>query len=310
MSCATAFRLPLTIGPILVTGGAGFLGRALTQALVAEGHRVVVSDLRLPDEAQRVTGATYVQNDVRDGAAVMSLVETQGIAAIVHLAALVIPACRKDPMLGAEVNVLGHINLLEAARRAGIRRLVYTSSLAARPRGPLDSPANLYGVYKAACEDISKVYLMDHGLPSVGLRPNVVYGPGRVEGETAAISLAMRAAARGERFEIPFTGRMCFQHVDEVIEIFKRCLAAQNDTAVVSDLTTKVHSIGDVLAAIRACVPEADVHAAPSLRAAPDGLDNNPLRRLLGNWKSVSLAEGTARTIARCREAAVAGPLR
>ncbi|MGK7659792.1 MULTISPECIES: NAD-dependent epimerase/dehydratase family protein [unclassified Marinovum] len=294
---AQAFRLSPSIGPVLVTGGAGFLGRALTAALVEQGVRVVVSDLHLPSEAQRIAGAAYVQADIREAGSVLTTVRKHGIAAIVHLAALVIPSCRKNPILGAEVNMLGHLNMLEAAREAGIRRIVYTSSLAARPRGALNCPANLYGVYKAACEDISKVYLMDHGVPSIGLRPNVVYGPGRVDGETAAISLAMRAAAQGERYELPFSGHMCFQHVDEVIEIFLRCLAAENDSAVVSDLTTEVRSVEEVLEAIRSCEPRAQVSAARSERAAPDGLDNAPLRSLLGEWQEVSLQEGTKRTI-------------
>lgn len=294
---SAGFRLPASLGPVLVTGGAGFLGRALTEALVGQGVSVVVSDLTLPPEARRVAGAVYVQSDIREPGSVLATVRAHDIAAIVHLAALVIPTCRSNPVLGAEVNVLGHLNMLEAARAAGIRRIVYTSSLAARPRGDLNCPANLYGVYKAACEDISRVYLLDHGVPSIGLRPNVVYGPGRTDGETAAISLAMRAAARGERYEIPFSGRMCFQHVDEVIEIVLRCLAAENHGAVVSDLTTEVHGIDEVLAAIRACVPGAEVRAAETERAAPEGLDNAPLRSLLGAWPGVSLQEGTRRTI-------------
>lgn len=294
---AQAFRLSPSIGPVLVTGGAGFLGRALTAALAEQGVRVVVSDLHLPSEAQRIAGAAYVQADIREAGSVLTTVREHGIAAIVHLAALVIPSCRKNPILGAEVNVLGHLNMLEAAREAGIGRIVYTSSLAARPRGALNCPANLYGAYKAACEDIAKVYLMDHGVPSIGLRPNVVYGPGRTDGETAAISLAMRAAARGESYAIPFSGRMCFQHVDEVIEIFLRCLAAENDRAVVSDLTTEVRSVEEVLAAIRACEPGAQVSAARRERAAPERLDNAALQSLLGAWQGVSLQEGTWRTI-------------
>ncbi|MFC4671775.1 NAD-dependent epimerase/dehydratase family protein [Seohaeicola nanhaiensis] len=289
------FRPDAPLGPVLVTGGSGFLGRALVRALVALGEDVTVFDLRAPDAQARIPGATYVAGDIRQQADLLRAAE--GHAAIVHLAALVIPACRANPVLGAEVNVIGHINALETARALDIGRFVYTSSLAARPRGPLHSPANLYGVYKAACEDISKVHFLDHGLASIGLRPNVVYGPERVEGETAAISLAMRAAARDEEYEIPFTGAMCFQHVDEVVEIFLRCLAATPDQPVVSDLTIQIDSIDDVLAAIRAVRPGARVSAAPKHRAAPEGIDNAPLRALLGDWTAVPLTEGARRTI-------------
>ncbi|GHF46242.1 NAD-dependent epimerase/dehydratase family protein [Seohaeicola zhoushanensis] len=294
---ALPFKPAAPLGPVLVTGGSGFLGRALVRALVELGESVVVFDLRAPAPEARIAGAAYVEGDIRQQQDLHRVAADHGVASIVHLAALVIPACRANPVLGAEVNVIGHLNALDVARALGISRFVYTSSLAARPRGPLNSPANLYGVYKAACEDISKVHFLDHGLASIGLRPNVVYGPERVEGETAAISLAMRAAARGEAYEIPFTGAMCFQHVDEVVEIFLRCLAATPDRPVVSDLTTAIDSIDDVLAAIRAVRPEAQVSAAPIHRAAPEGIDNAPLRALLGSWQAVPLAEGARRTI-------------
>ncbi|MBY8975943.1 NAD(P)-dependent oxidoreductase [Rhodobacteraceae bacterium NNCM2] len=297
-----SFRLSRAIGPVLITGGSGFLGSALARALIAMGESVVVADLLVPPAERRVAGVTYVECDIRRGDDLRRILADNDIAAVVHLAALVIPACRENPVLGAEVNVLGHINLFEAARALGIKRLVYTSSLAARPRGELNSPANLYGVYKSACEDISKVYFLDHGIASIGLRPNVVYGAERVDGETAAISLAMRAAAMGEEYCIPFSGSMCFQHVDEVVEIFLRCLDAEPAKPVVSDLTTEIRSIDEVLTAIRAVVPDARVSAAPVMRAAPEGIDNRPLRGLLGDWEAVSLSEGTRRTIAALRQ--------
>lgn len=283
---------------VLVTGGNGFLGRALALALREHGHRAVVADLSLPEAGDRLDGVSYTQADIRDLPALTRIAEEHAVDAIAHLAGLVIPVCRENPVLGAEVNVIGQINVMELARTLGISRLVYTSSLAARPRGALQSPTNLYGVYKRCGEDIAKVYFLDHGIASVGLRPNVVYGPGRDAGETAAITLAMRAAARGEAYEIPFSSTMCFQHIDEVTDIFLRCLAARPERPVVSDLTTDARSTDDVIAAIRAVVPDAQVTAAPAFRPAPEGMDNAPLQALLGKWTPVSLEDGTRRTIA------------
>jgi nucleoside-diphosphate-sugar epimerase len=290
-----------TVGPVLVTGGSGFLGRALCAALLARGESVVVFDLAPPKAPIRHDAIRYETGDIRDLSALSEVAGRHGIRAIVHLAALVIPACRANPVLGAEVNIIGHINVLELARMTGISRVVYTSSLAAKPRGALASPVNLYGAYKHCCEEISKVYFLDHGIASVGLRPNVVYGPGRIEGETAAITQVIRAAATGERYEMPFSGEMCFQHVDEVTEIFLRCLAATPDGPVVSDLTTDVLSTADLLAAIRRLAPDAKVDAAPVHRAGPKGLDNTPLRDLIGDWAAVPLEDGVARTLAAFR---------
>jgi UDP-glucuronate 4-epimerase len=288
----------------LITGGNGFLGRALAAGLRDAGHRPVIADLTLPEHGERLEGVTYTQADIRDLPALLRSAEDNAVDAIAHLAGLVIPVCRKNPVLGAEVNVIGQINVMELARQMGISRLVYTSSLAARPRGTLQSPTNLYGVYKRCGEDIAKVYFLDYGIASVGLRPNVVYGPGRDSGETAAITLAMRAAARGEAYEIPFSSVMCFQHIDEVTDIFIRCLAVQPEQPVVSDLTTDARSTDEVIAAIRKVVPDARITAAPSFRPAPEEMDNAPLQALLGDWQSLSLEEGTRRTIDAFRRAA------
>jgi UDP-glucuronate 4-epimerase len=290
---------------VLVTGGSGFLGKALTAALRARGRAVISFDLadapQVPDD-----GVTHVRGDIRDPEAVRNAVLGHGVGDIVHLAAMVIPACRENPVRGAEVNMIGHINVLEAARAGGIGPVVYTSSIAARPRPPLDSPANLYGVYKRTCEEISKVYFLDHGVVSIGLRPNVVYGPGRELGETAFVTHAMRAAVEGRRYEFPFAGEMCFQHVDEVTDIFLRCLETTPERPVVSDLTTETNSTDEVIAAIRRVVPDADLVASTKPRTAPSGLDNGPLRALLGEWERVDLDEGARRTIGHFRARAAA----
>ena len=292
-------RTPLRV---LVTGGSGFLGQSLADALAERGDTVIVFDLNLPPEEARLPGVTYVEGDITRSSAIDAVIARFGVNAILHLAALVIPACRSNPVLGAKVNVIGHINILEAAVKAGIDRVVYASSLAARPRGPLASPVNLYGVFKHCCEEISKVYFLDHGLGTVGLRPNVVYGPGRTSGETAAITLAMQAAARGEAYELPFSGKMCFQHVDEVTEIFLRCLDKPASEPVVSDLTTEIESMHDVADAIRTVVPGAAITVADNPRPVPEIMDNAPLRAFLGTWPAISLVEGTRRTIEVFRE--------
>lgn len=286
-------KTPL-IGPVLVTGGNGFLGRAISGRMVDAGETVVSLDLA--STTQPVAGVTAETGNIMDIEAIYAMAKRHGVRAIVHLAAMVIPACRADPAKGAEVNVIGHINMLEVARRLGVRRFVYTSSVAAKPREPFDTPVNLYGAYKRCCEDISRIWYLDHETPSIGLRPNVVYGPGREIGETAAITLAVKAAARGERFEMPFAGAMCFQYVDEVVDVMWRCLALEPDGACVSDLTTGTRTIDEVIAAIKKVSPEAMITPSDQVRPAPPHLDNAVLRKLIGEWPSVSLEEGVRLT--------------
>ncbi|WP_347309870.1 NAD-dependent epimerase/dehydratase family protein [Defluviimonas sp. SAOS-178_SWC] len=289
------------IGPVLITGSEGFLGRALTDRLTSEGETVVALDLLpaadravrpRPDQVMAVTG------DITDPEVLTKVVAAHGVKAIVNLAALIIPACRANPILGAQVNILGHINAFEAARRNGVGRVVYTSTIAAKPRGPYASPVNLYGVYKHCCEEIAKIYHLDHGIASVGLRPNVVYGPGRTVGETAFVSEVIAAAVRGEAFDMPFSGRMCLQHVDEVVDVIVRSLRSQPDGPVVSDITTDTVSMDDLIETVRTVVPGARITASDTPRPAPDNLDNTRLVALLGAWPAVSLEEGVRRTAA------------
>lgn len=289
------------IGPVLVTGGSGFIGKALCRALMARGETVIVYDIGVPGDRSEHPELRYETGDIRDLEGLLSIARRHSVRAIIHLAAMVIPGCRANPVLGAEVNIIGHINVMETARQLGIGNIVYTSSLAARSRVPLDSPLNLYGAYKQCCENISKIYFLDHGVNSIGLRPNVVYGPEREDGETAAITHAIKAAANGRSYTLPFGGEMCFQHIDEVTDIFIRCLEAAPEHPVVSDLTTDIRSTEDLVAAIRAVVPDARIDIAPVRRAGPTQIDNAPLRKLLGDWPAVSLDDGVRRTIAAVR---------
>lgn len=284
------------IGPVLVTGSEGFIGRSVVAGLLARGETVVALDRAHPDDAVSKEGLVRESGDIRDRRFVVETVARHDVRAILNLAALIIPACKADPVLGAEVDVIGHINMFEAAREADIGRLVYTSSVAAKPRPPFDSPVNLYGVYKRACEDVAKVYFLDYAIPSVGVRPNIVYGPGREVGETAFVSKAIAAAVAGEPFQMPFTGQVCLQHIDEIIDVLLRCLYASPDSPVVSDITTETSEIDDIARIIEELVPGADIALSDKVRPAPSGLDNAPLRDLLGDWPSVPLREGIART--------------
>jgi nucleoside-diphosphate-sugar epimerase len=99
-----------------------------------------------------------------------------------------VPACKADPVAGAFVNVLGTLNVFEAARAVGVERVVYASSAAvfgmseddaALDETALCEPATHYGVFKRTNEGNARVYFLDHGLSSVGLRPLTVYGVNR-----------------------------------------------------------------------------------------------------------------------------------
>lgn len=302
----------MATGPIVVTGATGFLGSWILSRLCDTGTQVTAVDLtcdstRLSRLKGPETAATvdWRECDISDFDAVVRTVESIAPRAIVHLAALQIPACRNHPVLGARVNVVGHVNVLEAARTCGVKNVIYTSSIAAKPRGPANAPANLYGVFKRADEEIARIYWEDFGLPSLGLRPHIVYGVGRDDGETSAVTMAIRAAALGERYEMPFATRSCFQYAGEIAEIFIRCLENDWHGAVVSDLTTKIESTDDVINAIKDVAPDADIKTSSIERPSPiQGLDSGPLREIIGPWPQTTLRQGVGETFKMFRDLA------
>ncbi|GAB4392108.1 MAG: SDR family oxidoreductase [Kiloniellaceae bacterium] len=303
--------------PLLLTGASGFIGAWILRRAVELKRPIVACDLAedrrrlaqiLPGSAE-TSLITWESLDVTDAEAVEALVERHDPAAILHLAALQIPDCAAKPRLGAEVNVLGHLNILEAARRRGGLPVVYGSSAAAKPRGPEQAPANLYGIYKKAGEEMARIYWRDHGVPSLGLRPYIVYGIGRDQGETSALTRAMQAAALGESYEIPFTGRFSFQYAGDVAEIFIRCATSDIEGALTSDISARLENVDDVVAAIQTAVPAARITVAEHFRQGPEeGFDTTAIERLLGAPPATPLAAGVKATIDSFRRIAAATP--
>jgi nucleoside-diphosphate-sugar epimerase len=160
---------------VLVTGGTGFLGRTVVNALATRGHHVVLF-------ARTATSSGLpgrpVDGDIRDGDAVHAA--AAGCHAIVHMAALV-STWRKRARDFDDVNVNGLRNVLTAAKNAGVRKVLYTSSFLALPPAGSDRPleANDYQRTKVLAEQIA-LRSQDAGIPIVRFYPGVVYGPGEL----------------------------------------------------------------------------------------------------------------------------------
>src|SRR5919201_2312316 len=225
----------------LVTGALGCIGAWTVRTLVREGVPVVAFDLgadrrRLelimtPDELAEVT---MIRGDTTDRTAIERALDEHGITHVIHLAALLIPLIKSDPPFGALVNVVGTLNVFEAVRHRSdrVRGLAYASSIGAygADDAPADGsavaadargrPTTHYGVHKQANEGGARIYWQDEGVASIGLRPYIVYGPGRDTGFTAAPSLAMAAVARGQAHHIPFGGRFQMQYAPDAARAF------------------------------------------------------------------------------------------
>lgn len=292
---------------VLVTGGGGFIGAWIARRLLAEGHAVRVFDrARGGALLRRVAGpaADAVEWTCGDIARVDDVAAAlSDCGGVIHLAGLLTPECRADPLPGLQVNVAGTMHVFEAARRAGLGRVVYSSSAGVfgAADGEHPAPDTLYGVYKLACEGLARVHWLEHGVASVGFRPYIVYGPGREGGASAGSSLACRAAVRGERYTIPYTGEMGMVYVEDVADAFVRALSLPRDGAHVFNLQGETAGTDRIVACIRAVVPDAQVDAQGAPLPIAPVLAHDRLRALIPGVMNTPLAQGIAATVATYR---------
>jgi nucleoside-diphosphate-sugar epimerase len=299
----------------LITGALGCVGVWCCRRLAREGHAVIAfdrdSDRRRAElvlTAEELAGVEFVAGDITDLAGLERLMADRDVTHVVHLAAMLIPLAAADPPRGALVNVVGTVNVFEAAHRCRLAGVAYASSVAvydrsdgARVAADADGhPVSHYGVHKQANEGAARVYWRDNGLASVGLRPHVVYGPGRDHGLTAGPTLAMLAAARGETYEIPFGGRAQFQYVGDVAGQFIAAARTVSGDAVVRNVGGPSEHVTEVIAAIEEVLPQ----AAGRITFKEDVLLPLPEDMEGPEPQVTSLREGTRATLERFLSAA------
>ncbi|MBS1881518.1 MAG: SDR family oxidoreductase [Actinobacteria bacterium] len=297
--------------PTLVTGAGGCIGAWTIRQLLAEEVPVLALDLhrddrrlRLlvdPEELERVT---WIEADVTDLAALRRTLEEGEVGAVIHLAALQAPFCRANPPLGAAVNVVGTVNLLEAIadRGAEIGPFVYASSIAAAAQPGELHPSTVYGAYKLACEGVATVYRQERGLASIGLRPHTVYGPGRDQGITSDPTVAMLAAATGTAYEIAFSGRLTMQYAPDVAAAFIAATRAHEyDGAGVFELPGDTVEVATIVAAIEDAAPAAEVSFVGPPLPFPAEVAPDPGSPFGAAVSPTPLSVGVADTVAHFR---------
>lgn len=268
---------------VLITGGQGFFGAWMTKQLLDEGAEVTIFDLREDDNilaqvltAAQVAGLTRVFGDVSDAKVVKDAVAAANPSSIIHLAGLQIPTCRANPRLGAMVNVIGTINVFEAARAQkdandGVApTVIYASSAAVL--GPktdypeadvpvkddyYHKPRTIYGVYKICNEGCARIYYQDHGVKSVGLRPLTCFGVGRELGMTSGPTKAIKAAVLGRKYECAFIGETGFSYVEDIARIFIGCTRAKFDDALAFGIRGECTTVEEFFEEFKKALPEA-----------------------------------------------------
>lgn len=305
----------------LVTGALGCLGAWTIKALLDDGEEPVGYDLGQDDSRLRLVlsegelgRVTLVQGDVTNADALGRALDVHEITRVVHLAALQVPSCRADPALGARVNVLGTVVVFEAvkARRDRIPGLAYASSTAVynaedpspAPESGGTAPSTLYGTYKLANEGTARVLWQDEGIASIGIRPYVVYGPGRDQGLTSGPSLAMAAAARGEAFTIGYGGTAQYDFAPDVGRAFALASRGADDGAHVANFPGVPSTMEDVAAAIEAAAPDVAgrITWTEERLPFPETLEAALLEQLVGPLPRTPLLEGVRLTVDNFRE--------
>lgn len=313
----------------LVTGALGCLGAWVVKRLMDEGTHVTTYDL--PGDAHRLRlimddaamdRVNFIYGDITDFDAFDQAVGANKITHIVHLAALQVPFVRANPVLGTRVNMVGQAVVLESSKRHldHVRGLSYASSAAVY--GAMDlygqaplahdarhAPGNLYGVYKDANEGQARIYWEENKLPSIGLRPYVVYGPGRDQGMTSTPTKAMLAVALGKPYEISYGGTVVFHHADDVAGIFIKAARMSVTGAPVYNLGGNMAHMQEVIAAIELAEPAmaGQVTYKPVSVNLPEAIDDTALNQALGAVTYRSLTDGVADTITRFRHAIASG---
>ena len=303
-------------GRTLVTGALGCLGAWTLKALLDLGEEPVGFDLGSDESRLQLVLSEeergriiLVEGDVTDGAGVGRALDEHGITNVVHLAALQVPLCRADPERGARVNVHGTVVVLEAikARLNRIRGLAYASSTAVynvsdpspAPESGGTAPTTLYGVFKLANEGTARVYWHEDDVASIGIRPYVVYGPGRDQGLTSGPSLAMEAAARGDGYTIAYGGTAQYDFAPDVGRAFALAARAAADGAHVANFPGVPSTMQEVVDAIESAAPAiaGKVFWEEGQLPFPESLEGRHLERLIGPITPTPLADGVRATI-------------
>ncbi len=307
---------------VLVTGGAGFIGSHVADALVDRGYDVhVMDDLSGGRRANVPDAATFHELDIRSDEAA-DLMQRERFDALVHLAAQMdVRRSVADPRFDADVNVLGFLNLMEAGRDAGLGKVVFSSTGGAiygdpdpavndggpQPEGHPQRPLSPYGITKLVTERYLYFYETSYGIPYVALRFGNVYGPRQnPHGEAGVVAIFTERLLDGQQPVIYGHGEQTRDYV-YVGDVVRAVLAGLDHECsetvnVGTGVETSVNTLFQTLNTITdAGADEAHAEGKPGEQQR-SVLDVSRAERVLGWQPEVSLEDGLEKTVDWFRE--------
>ncbi len=303
----------------LVTGGAGFIGSHLAEELVRRSHRVRVVDSLITGRRRNldhIPGVEFIEGDLAaDGVAEQAV---RGIDYVLHQAAIPsVPRSVNDPITSNRANVAATVNILVAARDAGVKRLVYAGSSSAYGNTPTlpkreDMPTNPlspYALQKLVSEQYCQMFTRLYGFETVTTRYFNVFGPRQDPGSpySGVISLFSTALLEGRQPVIYGDGEQTrdFTYVANVVDGVLRCCAAPNAAGEVLNVATGGRiSLNDLLRTMNALLGTGltAIHKEERAGDVRDSqADISKARAILGYEPSVALEEGLRQTLDWCR---------
>lgn len=297
---------------ILVTGGAGFIGSNLVDAFIAAGHHVAVIDNLVTGRKENVhPGATFYQLDIRSNE-LPSLFAEEKFDTVCHQAAQMdVRRSVEDPRYDAEVNVMGTLNILQAAVKSGVRKILFASTGGAiygeQQQFPAEEehvtwPVSPYGITKLTCEKYIYFFSQAYNLRYVLLRYANVYGPRQnPHGEAGVVAIFTKRLLAGEQPVINGDGKQTRDYV-YVGDVVRANLAAlshpKNDyfnigTGIETDVNQIFHAINE---AIGCGADEVHGPAKPGEQRR-SVLSFQKAKRELGWTPQTDLAKGIAETV-------------
>jgi UDP-glucose 4-epimerase len=307
------------MGKYLVTGGAGFIGSHIVRALLARGDAVRVLDnfsTGRRENLQEVAEVEVIEGDLRNVPVVADAV--RNIDCVFHLAAFIsVPESMRDPETCFTINVAGTVNLLEAARKYGVSKVVLSSSTAVygdtdafptTEETPL-APLSPYALSKQVNELYARLYSQTLGLPVIALRYFNVYGPRQQPDSpyAAAIPIFLRKLAAGEPISIFGDGKQSrdFIFVKDVARA--NLLAAASDAAgeaynICTGRETSLLDLLEELSEFSPRQPEVRFQAQRPGDIYRSVGSPEKARRLLGFYAETSLADGLRQTLEWIRQ--------
>ena len=318
---------------VAVLGARGLLGAWIVRRLLAEGATVSALDLsddrRIPDlvlGTEHPEGLEWVKGDVTVDEDVRRVV-TPTTDAVIYLAGILRPAADQRPMFAMNVTVGGLLRTLDAVRAAGEARgrpatVSFASAGAAYggkdeypdgtvTRDSVPKPPSHYGIQRFAAEMTADIYGREHGVFAIGLRPWIVFGPGRERGITAGPSIAMLAAAAHAPYAIRLSGESIFHHAADVADAFVRAAVTPVDRTVTVNIPGETFDVEALVGLIANVEPRARqlITVTGDPLDAPVAVKDDRLAELTGWSATTPIQERITETIQEYRDLIASGRL-